>query len=102
MEITIKHREAEMLIVGAFRYAVGRRSYVVGEMCDWLVFNWSELSSNTKHIIERDLEGEFERDDQARSASRDVKPLGDDCDRSSWERVRALYHHDADETVRNK
>jgi hypothetical protein len=86
-----------MLVVGAFRYACGRMSVVVGEMADWLITHWDELDEYTRNIIKRDLDHEFERDDAARERAKTSDksehyfPLGWDCDRREWERVRALW-----------
>ena len=41
-----------------------------------------------QNIIKRDLEEEFKRDDEARADGREFKPLGHDCDRASWEKLR--------------
>lgn len=80
-----------VMISSAFRYCVGRRTYMPGVCADWLVRNWAVIPEHARSIIKRDLEEEFERDDEARAEGRDYKPLGDDCDRRTWGRVRALW-----------
>ena len=80
-----------LIIVAAFRYCLGRRTYVVGEYARLLVKIWSLLSGNTKNLIHLELEEEFKRDDKARADGLDYKPLGWDCDRAEWERVRKLW-----------
>ena len=83
------------LWVGAFRYYCGRRTYAVGNFCDLLIAEWRGLSDRARWIIQRDLEGEFKRDEECRGKTGDYKPLGDDCDREQWERVRKLWSDDA-------
>jgi hypothetical protein len=80
-----------LMAIAAFRYCLGRRTYISGDCADWLVFMWNDFPPNIQSIIKRDLEEEFKRDDEARANGEQYKPLGDDCDRNEWERVRALY-----------
>lgn len=79
------------IIVAAFRYCLGRRTYVVGEYARLLVKIWPFLSEKTQNIIKRDLEKAFARDDEDREAGREYKALGWDCDRAEWSRVRKLW-----------
>jgi hypothetical protein len=79
------------MVISAFRYCVGRQTYVVQACADWLISIWPMLGANTKAVIQRDLEREFEMDDNARMREENYKPLGWDCDRRDWERVRALW-----------
>lgn len=80
------------LWLGAFRYYCGRRTYAVSNFCAMLVRAWPVLPSTTRRLIQRDLEDEFARDDAAREMKdSNFRPLGDDCDRAQWGRVRALW-----------
>lgn len=87
----MKYGRGDLMAVAAFRYCCGRMSYIVSDCADWLISVWPELSDNTKTVIQRDLEREFQKDDQARLAGDQYKPLGMDCDRAEWERVRKLW-----------
>lgn len=80
-----------LMVIAAFRYCLGRRTYIVGDCADWLIKTWPLLSDKTKSIIRRDLEEQFTIDDDARAQGRDYKPLGADCDRAEWSRVRKLW-----------
>lgn len=80
-----------LMVIAAFRYCLGRMTYIVGDCADWLIKTWPLLSDQTKAIIKRDLEEAFARDDEDREAGRDCKALGHDCDRSEWSRVRKLW-----------
>jgi len=75
------------------RYVLGRRSYGVGEHCDWLVAHWREIPEFERECIRMDVEVEFLRDDQWRAGhpSGHEGPLGMDMDRQEWEHVRKLW-----------
>jgi hypothetical protein len=85
------------MIIGFFRYALGRMTCIVDVTVDWLVHNWEVMDEDTRKIIEGELESAFEHDDLERvahaSGERNYKwfELGNDCDRKQWERVRNLY-----------
>lgn len=79
------------LWLGATRYYLGRRTYAVSTFCNMLIANWSSFDENTKNLLIRNIEEEFDRDDLARLESDGYNPLGDDCDRQSWEKVRNLW-----------
>lgn len=77
----------DFLVIGAFRYALGRQTYVTGETSQWLIAKWPELSVNAQAVIRRDLVKAFEEDDSARSRGSRYKPLGADCDRAEWQKL---------------
>lgn len=79
------------LWVGATRYYLGRTTYAVSSFCDLLRQEWLNLPDHTLGIIIRDIEEAFAQDDRARESGANFKPLGHDCDRQSWETVRALW-----------
>jgi hypothetical protein len=79
------------LWVGATRYYMGRMTYAVANYCNLLLGSWNELSQNTKTIIQRDIEEEFQRDDESRARGDSFHPLGHDCDRKAWEHVRKMW-----------
>ena len=79
-----------LMITAAVRYCIGRRSYIVSECVDWILANWNGWPDSVKAIIERDVEDEFECDDQNPEWNR----LGDACDKRQWEKVRALWRND--------
>lgn len=81
----------DLMVIAAFRYCLGRQTYVVQTCSDWLTDIWPLLTEHTQGVIRRDLEEEFRRDDEARAREEKHKPLGWDCDRKDWERVRALW-----------
>ena len=82
-----------LMVIAATRYCLGRMSYIVSDCADWLIKTWPLLDKSTKTIIKRDIDEEFKRDDEARADGRPYKPLGMDCDRQQWEKVRALWSY---------
>ena len=81
------------LWIGATRYYLGRMTYAVSDFCQLLRQTWDLLPDRVKDLIRRDVEIEFERDDLVRSAESQPSflPLGCDCDRGEWEKVRQLW-----------
>ena len=80
-----------LMALAAFRYCLGRMTYIVGDCERWIFANWKHFPESVKKLIQRDLEEEFARDDEARERGAAHKPLGHDCDRAAWERVRTLW-----------
>lgn len=78
----------ELLWIGAFRYYCGRQTYAVSSFCEALIVAIPALPERARLVISRDLEETFARDDSARKHDRDYMPLGHDCDRAAWEKVR--------------
>ena len=66
----------QLMVIAAFRYCLGRRSYIVHNCAEWLVEYWSEFNDPTKKLIEKELE-EY--------AKSDLKDL------DTWQEVRKLY-----------
>lgn len=83
--------DTSTLWIGAFRYYCGQRTYAVRSFCEMLRLAWAGLPEHAKDIIRRDLEEDFVADDAARASLYAFHPLGDDCDRAEWEKVRALW-----------
>ena len=79
-----------LMAIAAFRYCLGRQSYIVGDCCEWLTEQWPSLPSNVRAVIERDLREAIKRDDDARADGEQYKPLGMDMDRKDWLRVLAV------------
>lgn len=82
---------AELMALAAFRYCLGQHTYIVGDCADWLIAHWQQFSEHTRQHMREELEAVFSRDDLQRQVRREPFPLGSDCDRRDWERVRALW-----------
>ncbi len=85
--------DADDLIMSATSYYLGRTTANVGSHCDALVESWPQLSQPVRDYVRRIVEAAFERDDHCRSMPDRgfALPLGHDCDREAWIRVRALW-----------
>lgn len=46
----------------AFRYALGRQTYVVSDVVETIIRNWDELSSDVQHKIKIEIEEAISRD----------------------------------------
>jgi hypothetical protein len=75
----------EFIVIAAMRYAIGRRSYAVSLVAEYIKRQWEKLSDNCRFCLKRDLEYEID------SADRGIKdgiykedPLGHHCDRRTW------------------
>lgn len=89
--------QEELLWIAAFRYCLGRRTYIVGEFVALLLSQWQKLSHNARQVIGRDLLEAFARDDRLRELEaetpdkrKSLSPLGDTCDRVDWDKVRRV------------
>ena len=77
----------DLMVTAAFRYCLGRQTYIVRECAEWLIRIWPTLSERAKIIIQRELEQAF----YDAGVGRGYLPLGADCDRKEWEKVRGLW-----------
>ena len=66
--------ELETLLFYSFRYAIGRMTYVVGDICDLLIKHKDKLSKMTKELIIKDILTALHRD-----------MAGMEWDREQWE-----------------
>jgi hypothetical protein len=90
-----KHRpwgHDDLMVLAAFRYCLGRKTYIVSECCNWLIDNWNNFEFDVRRTIQEELEACFKRDDADRACGNTNKILGWDCDREDWERVRAIWN----------
>jgi len=86
----------DLMAVAAFRYCLGRTTYIVSECADWLIEQRPNISQNAQKVIARDLEAAFKQDDDDRREGKAYKSLGHDCDRAAWERVRLVYRQESE------
>jgi hypothetical protein len=78
------NRDLDTLTIPAVRYALGRRTYVVADICEIVAYNAANLRAETKAIICRDIDEAEARDG-----------LGDpDIDAPCWRDLRALLAAD--------
>ena len=67
------------IIFYAFRYALGRKTYVVSEVVDYLIENWKELSNTTQFLIQTEIRIAIER-----------KEAGMNMDVKQWKKLLKL------------
>lgn len=81
----------DLMAIAAVRYCLGRMSYITGDCSDWLRAQWPNLKPGARQVIQRDIDEAFANDDAARAEDYPYKPLGHDCDRAEWQKVRAMW-----------
>ena len=89
--MTKNYGRDDLMAVAAFRYSLGRMTYIVSDCADWLCEQWPNIAENARKVIQRDLEEAFRRDDETRKEGSGYKALGHDCDRAQWEKVRRMW-----------
>lgn len=77
-----------LMAIGAFRYALGRMTYIATDTADWLIAVWPILQPGVKTIIQRELAEAIRSDDEQRASGSEYRSLGHDCDRAAWLRLR--------------
>lgn len=82
--ITADHSHLHIIVISAFRYALGRMSYVPSMVCEFITDQWSVLPNNTKQILIRELETEIKRNDEDSQDDRFISLLGNPCDVNQW------------------
>ena len=63
----------EQILISVLRYALGRRTYIVGTTVDFIISELHSLSDYYKNIMIRDIEEEHS--------------YGDECDKENWMRL---------------
>ena len=71
----------EQILICAVRYALGRMSYIVGVVCDYVAVKQPELSKECINIIILDIEEELKLYHDA------GQTLGMECDERTWVRL---------------
>lgn len=51
----LETQDDQLMALAAFRYCLGRRSYIVGSAIEWLRATWQQLDANTQGVILRDI-----------------------------------------------
>ena len=88
----------DLMAIAAVRYCLGRMTYITSDCSEWLVQQWPNIKPSARAVIQRDVDEAFARDDEAREAGDSYKPLGWDCDRAVWQKVRELWTPNAELT----
>ena len=87
----LENLDLDDLIMSATAYYLGRTTASVDQHCSGIVKSWGHLNEHTREFIQQIVERAFTRDDHERAFGLEPLSLGHDCDRESWERVRACW-----------
>ncbi len=74
----IETLDDELVALAAFRYALGRMTYIVSSIVDFLEQNWDNLPAPSQALIHKEIQ---EAIDQGHA--------GHDCDVAQWRRLLA-------------
>ena len=72
----IDREDFDLIVIAAFRYALGRRTYIVSSVCNFIKANSKHLLNQTKEIIISEI---IDAKNQEYG-----KSLGDDIDAKEW------------------
>jgi len=75
----MKFSSDTLILMCAFRYALGRRTYIVDIIANEVKNNWDELPEYMRTLVHKEI-------NEAISGGY----IGDDCDRESWEAILNL------------
>ena len=74
----------DCVAICAFRYALGRQTYMPSVIVEWLIKEWEKLTERDRSVIKKELSEAIHSDDDARKNGDKWLPLGWDCDRATW------------------
>jgi len=77
--MTYRFKDPRLVIICAFRYALGRATYMPSVIADELIANWNELSEYDRKQIQEDIRQAIEHG-----------LAGMDCDAIVWKRILEL------------
>lgn len=83
MKVLIDNQDLDLFFVATFRYALGRRTYMVFTIADFIKTNIALVPKNIINLMIREItEAEQNHNDGL------YKALGDDCDVKTWLSLR--------------
>lgn len=83
MKVLIDNQDLDLVFVAAFRYALGRRTYMVFTIADFIKTNIALVPQNIINLMIQEItEAEQNHNDGL------YKALGDDCDVKTWLSLR--------------
>ena len=87
----IETDDDRLILIAAFRYALGRMSYMPSVVAGVITQCWSSLTEHDQRLIAREITDAIERGH-----------AGMDCDVATWRRVLALGDKNAENGVESK
>ena len=82
----LKIFDLEDLIVSTTSYYIGRQTILVSSFCGCICDSWSILPKTVQGYIQNIVERAYAKYDRGLKSA-----LGSDCERKSWDMVRALW-----------
>ena len=77
--------DTEHMLISAVRYAIGRRTYVVGDTVEYMLPLLPDVSRHMLFVLYEDLKSAFAMYDRLGNTA----GLGDQCDIEEWKRLRS-------------
>ena len=74
-------KDYSLIVFSAFRYALGRRTYVVGVVCDYIKENIGMIESKHLPLLAAEIED-----------AEEYNMLGDPCDRKEWLNLKTFIN----------
>ena len=88
----------DFVVLSAFRYALGRSTYIVEDTVIWLEENWYDIPEDAQRLIHKELSEAFRADNERRRLGIRHHPLGMDMDRAQWEKLLLLCEKKVEDT----
>lgn len=85
IKINGKLEDISAMIVGAERYALGRRTYIVQWTCEFIKNNLHLVTNKDKQVMIRDIENSIS--------------YGDECDKECWMQLLKILKMEVKENV---
>lgn len=79
----VQNPDDAMILIAAFRYALGRATYIVEHVVSFILHNWDQLGVADKNLIVREI-----------LDAKDRGAVGQDCDWTQWKRILRRAHSD--------
>ena len=89
--MNIETDDDRLILIAAFRYALGRHSYIPSVVAGVLEQCWDDLTGRDQRLIKREIADAIERGHAGMS-----------CDVATWRRVLALGDKNAEDAVESK
>ncbi|MCI5779823.1 MAG: hypothetical protein MR051_08445 [Lentisphaeria bacterium] len=80
----------------AFRYCLGRRTYVVSNYCEEASQKVRQITDHFLLLLEKELSEAIHEDNEQRAKREQYRTLGWDCDRYHWMKLFELVSAEVD------
>jgi hypothetical protein len=87
IDINGTQEDISAMLIGAERYALGRRTYIVSWTCEFIGNNLHLLTEKDKNVMIRDIENAID--------------YGDECDKTCWMNLLDILKKNINEREEN-